>query len=157
MSAVCWSHLLPDPLRMGRLSTDDLDAIERTAECEALTVAHGIAAIGELLAWTADARAKQKAERDAEIMRLAEEGKTQQEIAVETGVAQGTVSGVLSYQKQTVSEIDKAPANQPDANLHPAAKIEAKSDPFLEAQLSTQPGHFLTQQALQFRTLCKRA
>lgn len=34
MSAVCWSHLLPDPLRMGRLSTDDLDAIERTAECE---------------------------------------------------------------------------------------------------------------------------
>jgi len=55
MSAVCWSHLLPDPLRMGRLSTDDLDAIERTAECEALTMAHGISAIGELLAWTADA------------------------------------------------------------------------------------------------------
>ncbi len=50
MSAVCWSHLLPDPLRMGRLSTDDLDAIERTAECEAMTVAHGISAIGELLA-----------------------------------------------------------------------------------------------------------
>lgn len=55
MSAVCWSHLLPDPLRMGRLSTDDLDAIERTAECEAMTMAHGIAAIGELLAYTADA------------------------------------------------------------------------------------------------------
>jgi len=55
MSAVCWSHLLPDPLRMGRLSTDDLDAIERTAECEAMTVGHGIAAIGELLANTADA------------------------------------------------------------------------------------------------------
>lgn len=55
MSSVCWSHLLPDPLRMGRLSTDDLDVIERTAECEALTVAHGISAIGELLAWTADA------------------------------------------------------------------------------------------------------
>ena len=45
MSAVCWSHLLPDPLRMGRLSTDDLDAIERTAEREALTMAHGISAI----------------------------------------------------------------------------------------------------------------
>jgi len=55
MKAVCWSHLLPDPSRMGRLSTDDLDAIERTADCEALTVAHGISAIGELLAWTADA------------------------------------------------------------------------------------------------------
>lgn len=44
MSAVCWSHLLPDPSSMGRLSTDDLDAIERTAECEAMAVAHGIAA-----------------------------------------------------------------------------------------------------------------
>jgi hypothetical protein len=55
MKAVCWSHLLPDPSRMSRLSSDDLDAIERTAECEAMTVAHGISAIGELLAWTADA------------------------------------------------------------------------------------------------------
>lgn len=55
MSAVCWSHLLPDPSSMGRLSTDDLDAIERTAECEGMAVAHGIAAIGELLANTADA------------------------------------------------------------------------------------------------------
>lgn len=55
MKPVCWSHLLPDPSRMSRLSSDDLDAIERTAECEAMTVAHGISAIGELLAWTADA------------------------------------------------------------------------------------------------------
>ncbi len=55
MKPVCWSHLLPDPSRMSHLPTDDLDAIERTAECEAMTVAHGISAIGELLAWTADA------------------------------------------------------------------------------------------------------
>jgi len=55
MKPVCWSHLLPDPSRMSRLSSDDLDAIERTAECEAMTMAHGISAIGELLAWTADA------------------------------------------------------------------------------------------------------
>jgi hypothetical protein len=55
MSAVCWSHLLPDPSRLNHLSTDELQAIGRTAECEAMTVAHGIASIGELLAFTADA------------------------------------------------------------------------------------------------------
>ncbi len=55
MKPVCWGHLLPDPLTMRRFSADDLDAIERTAECEAMTVGHGIAAIGELLANTADA------------------------------------------------------------------------------------------------------
>ncbi|KJS78501.1 MAG: hypothetical protein JL55_14485 [Pseudomonas sp. BICA1-14] len=55
MSAVCWNHLLPDPSRLTGIATDDLDAIERTAECEALTMAHGIAAVGELLAYTADA------------------------------------------------------------------------------------------------------
>ncbi|UNG18476.1 hypothetical protein [Stutzerimonas zhaodongensis] len=53
--AVCWGHLLPDPSRLNTLSADDLDAIERTAECEAISVGHGIAAIGELLANTADA------------------------------------------------------------------------------------------------------
>ncbi len=55
MKPVCWGHLLPDPLRLSALSADELDAIERTAECEAMTVGHGIAAIGELLANTADA------------------------------------------------------------------------------------------------------
>lgn len=55
MNAVCWGHLLPDPSRLNTLAADELDAIERTAECEAMTVGHGIAAIGELLAHTADA------------------------------------------------------------------------------------------------------
>ena len=55
MKPVCWGNLLPDPSRLNTLSAEDLDAIERTAECEALTMAHGISAIGELLAWTADA------------------------------------------------------------------------------------------------------
>ena len=55
MKAVCWGHLLPDPSRLNTLAAAELDAIERTAECEAMTVGHGIAAIGELLAHTADA------------------------------------------------------------------------------------------------------
>lgn len=55
MSAVCWSHLLPDPMVLNDYSDDKLEAVERTAECEALTMAHGISAVGELLAWTADA------------------------------------------------------------------------------------------------------
>ncbi|HBM09971.1 hypothetical protein CXF92_06765 [Pseudomonas sp. Choline-3u-10] len=55
MKAACWNHLLPDPSRLTPLAADELEAIERTAECEAMTVTHGIAAIGELLAFTADA------------------------------------------------------------------------------------------------------
>ena len=55
MKPVSWGHLLPDPSRLNPLAADDPEAIERTAGCEAITVAHGIAAIGELLAFTADA------------------------------------------------------------------------------------------------------
>ncbi|WP_313487322.1 hypothetical protein [Stutzerimonas kunmingensis] len=54
MSAVCWGHVLPDTLTLNKYSDDEVEAIERTAECEAQTMAHGIAAIGELLAYTAD-------------------------------------------------------------------------------------------------------
>ena len=55
MSAVCWGHVLPDTLTLNDYSDEKVEAIERTAECEAMTMAHGIAAIGELLAYTADA------------------------------------------------------------------------------------------------------
>lgn len=55
MSAICWGHVLPDPLTLNDYSDEKIEAIERTAECEAMTMAHGIAAIGELLAYTADA------------------------------------------------------------------------------------------------------
>lgn len=55
MKAVCWSHLLPDPMDLRDYSTEQVEAIERTAECEGMTVSHGISAIGELLAFTADA------------------------------------------------------------------------------------------------------
>lgn len=55
MKVICWGNLLPDSSRLDNLHTDQLNAIERTAECEAMTMAHGIAAIGELLAYTADA------------------------------------------------------------------------------------------------------
>ena len=55
MKTICWGRLLPDPSRLDKVPADQLHAIERTAECEAMTMAHGIAAIGELLAYTADA------------------------------------------------------------------------------------------------------
>ncbi|WP_236451202.1 hypothetical protein [Stutzerimonas stutzeri] len=55
MSAVCWSHLLPDPMVLNDYSDDKLEAVERTADCEVLNLTLGIAAIGELLAFTADA------------------------------------------------------------------------------------------------------
>ncbi|WP_312467557.1 hypothetical protein [Stutzerimonas nitrititolerans] len=55
MKPVCWSHLLPDPMVLNDYSNDKLEAIERTADCEVLNLTLGIAAIGELLAFTADA------------------------------------------------------------------------------------------------------
>ncbi|CEG53039.1 hypothetical protein LGR51_01010 [Pseudomonas sp. NP21570] len=55
MKPVCWSHLLPDPMVLNDYSDDKLEAVERTADCEVLNLTLGIAAIGELLAFTADA------------------------------------------------------------------------------------------------------
>lgn len=55
MKPVCWGHLLPDPMVLNDYSNDKLEAVERTADCEVLNLTLGIAAIGELLAFTADA------------------------------------------------------------------------------------------------------
>jgi len=55
MKPVCWSHLLPDPMVLNDYSDDKLEAVERTADCEVLNLTLGMAAIGELLAFTADA------------------------------------------------------------------------------------------------------
>lgn len=53
MKPICWSHLLPDPMVLNDYSDDKLEAVERTADCEVLNLTLGIAAIGELLAFTA--------------------------------------------------------------------------------------------------------
>ncbi|WP_278446818.1 hypothetical protein [Stutzerimonas kunmingensis] len=55
MKPVCWSHLLSDPMVLNDYSDDKLEAVERTADCEVLNLTLGMAAIGELLAFTADA------------------------------------------------------------------------------------------------------
>ncbi|WP_349618081.1 hypothetical protein [Azotobacter salinestris] len=50
-----WYNLLPHPEHLEKMATEDVDAAARTAECEADTISFGIAAIGNLLANTADA------------------------------------------------------------------------------------------------------
>lgn len=55
MKPVCWSHLLPDPMVLDAYPTEQIVRICSTAECEGMSVAHGISAVGELLAFTADA------------------------------------------------------------------------------------------------------
>jgi len=46
--------MLPDPLDLRDCSAERVGVVASTAHCEAQTLAHGIAAIGELLAFTAD-------------------------------------------------------------------------------------------------------
>lgn len=55
MKPVCWSTLIYDAAHIGELPREHLDAIARTAECESSSLTFGIAAIGELLAHTANA------------------------------------------------------------------------------------------------------
>ncbi|SEJ57293.1 hypothetical protein SAMN04244572_04526 [Azotobacter beijerinckii] len=50
-----WYNLLPHPEHLAKMATEDVDAAARTAECKADTICFGIAAIGNLLANTADA------------------------------------------------------------------------------------------------------
>lgn len=50
-----WYNLLPQPERLAQMTTEDVDAAARTAECKADTICFGISAIGDLLAITAEA------------------------------------------------------------------------------------------------------
>lgn len=52
---VRWYNLLPHPEHLAKMTAEDVDAAARTAETKADTLCFGIAAIGNLLANTADA------------------------------------------------------------------------------------------------------
>ena len=68
--------------------------------------------------WTRELRDKDKQERDAEIARLREQGMTQQEIADELGVAQGTIAKNIPDSKTGIwnkqSESESEPTIEPD-------------------------------------------
>ena len=65
--------------------------------------------------WTKELREKIKQERDAEIVRLREEGMTQQEIADEMGVHQTTVAEIMENSK--TGEILKEPENEVESAI----------------------------------------
>ena len=67
-------------------------------------------AVNTVLRWTKDLRDKQKQARDDAIERLAEKGKTQQEIAEELQIGQGTVSRII--QNQQMVKVDSEPENE---------------------------------------------
>ena len=94
-------------------------------------------AVNTVLRWTKDLRDKQKQARDDAIQRLADKGKTQQEIAEELQIGQGTVSRIIQNQQmvkvdnelqpaietdevETVEELDEAP----NENLADIAEVE---------------------------------
>ena len=82
--------------------------------------------------WTRELRDKDKQERDAEITRLREQGMTQQEIADELGVAQGTIAknipdsktGIWNKQSESESETTIEPDEEETGEAPKAAETE---------------------------------
>lgn len=52
MKSICWGNLMLDESQMKGLSAEHLEAISRAAECYSTTLNLGIAAVGELMAYT---------------------------------------------------------------------------------------------------------
>ena len=71
--------------------THGLKLHERGLAAKAVAQRVGVSA-SSVYSWTKELREQERQERDAEIARLREEGMTQQEIADELGVVQGTVA-----------------------------------------------------------------
>lgn len=92
-----------------RRNREDLERAYQTAVREGFCRATDTEAVAALLKcsarWASEltkaAREAAKVARDAEIQRLAEEGKTQREIQAETGVPQKTVSRVLESKRNS--------------------------------------------------------
>ena len=93
--------------------------------------------------WTKEQRERDKEQRNDLVIELAQEGKTQAEIAEETGVPQRTVSDILSENvrmRETAKEaealentavepkLETAPADEAEPNEQPVEDTEPESD-----------------------------
>lgn len=104
---------------------------------------------------TQAARTKAKAQRDAEIMRLAEQGKTQREIAEEVGVSVGMVNA--GVQKRNSSEIEQNAEPVPTApadDYDKAIQAEAKR---IEKQRANKKRELLEQKKKEYQDQSARA
>ena len=89
--------------------------------------------VSSVYSWTKEQREQEKQERDAEIVRLREEGMTQQEIADELGVAQGTIA------KNILDSKTGKRNNKPESEAEPA--IEADEEESKEAPEGQDEGN----------------
>ena len=84
--------------------------------------------------WTKALREQEKQERDAEIARLRDEGKTQQEIADELEIGRSTVAEIVGDSKTGIS--DGEPESVSEPQIEP---LKAKTEKSFEATESETP------------------
>lgn len=91
-------------------------------------------AVNTVLRWTKDLRDQQRQARDDTIQRLIEKGKTQQEIAEELQIGQGTVSRII--QNQQMVKLDSEPESETGPEIE---ATEADTGEAPEADLQEIP------------------
>ena len=90
-------------------------------------------AVNTVLRWTKDLRDKQKQARDDAIQRLADKGKTQQEIAEELQIGQGTVSRII--QNQQMVKVDSEPESEAELEIEPLVEETAEEPEAADPEL----------------------
>ena len=78
-------------------------------------------------------RDKQKQARDDAIQRLADKGKTQQEIAEELQIGQGTVSRII--QNQQMVKVDSEPESEAELEIEPLVEETAEEPEAADPEL----------------------
>lgn len=97
--------------------------------------------------WTRDQREQDKRQRNEAVIELAEQGKTQKEIAEETGVPQRTVSDILSENVQ-MRETAKEAVDQEASTEEPALESESArstADPVSVSVMDNGPAESVSQ------------
>ena len=116
--------------------THGLKLHERGLKAKEIAERVGVGA-SSVYRWTKEYREKQKQERDAEIQRLREEGKTQQAIADELRIDRSTVGrnvqdsqmGILHEEAETPPQLELEPdAPEPEADETPAEEESITQD-----------------------------
>ena len=78
--------------------------------------------------WTKEQRSRDRQQRDALVIELAEQGKTQAEIVEETGVPQSTVSDILTENTQ-MRETGKEVESLENTDIEPESEVAEADEP----------------------------
>ena len=128
-----WAANLKHGVQYTRLQrkTQGIKLNDRGVTAKDIATRVGVSA-SSVYSWTKELRDKEKEERDAEIARLREQGMTQQQIADELGVAQGTIAknipdsktGIWNKQSESESETTIEPDEEETGEAPQAAEPE---------------------------------